>query len=140
MEFATVSAMTSRIVSLMSSWSLRGGAFLTSARNRLMTSPARLPALDDPIKGLPNLLRIRRLHIEPAQSGLCVGDHCGNRLVTSWAMSPRPVFFTSAPRMRRGTYEPGENKVNITVCVLGFVLPFCGDRLRGTPWTIGSGG
>src|SRR5260370_35368916 len=28
----------------------------------------------------------------------------------------------------------------ITVCVLRFVLPFCGDTLRGTPWTIGSGG
>ena len=40
-----VSAITSRIVSLMSSWSFRAGAFLTSARIRLMTSPARLPAL-----------------------------------------------------------------------------------------------
>src|SRR5260370_38681371 len=28
----------------------------------------------------------------------------------------------------------------ITVCVLRFVLPFCGDTLRGTPWAIGSGG
>ena len=39
------------------------------------------PLLDDPIKGLPNLLRIRWLDIEPAQSGLCVGDHRRDRLI-----------------------------------------------------------
>ena len=39
------------------------------------------PIADDPIKRLPNLLRIGWLHIEPAQSGLCVGDHRGDRLI-----------------------------------------------------------
>jgi hypothetical protein len=37
--------------------------------------------LDDPTKSLPNLLRIGRLHIEPAQSGLCVGDYRRDRLI-----------------------------------------------------------
>ena len=64
----------------MSSWSLRGGAFLTSARIRLIVAGSS-PRLDDPIKGLPNLLRFGWLHIEPAQSGLCVGDHRGDRLI-----------------------------------------------------------
>jgi hypothetical protein len=39
------------------------------------------PIADDPIKRLLNLLRVRWLHIEPAQSGLCVGDHRGDRLI-----------------------------------------------------------
>src|ERR1700730_12891028 len=32
-------------------------------------------------EGLPALLALRGLHGEPAQSGVAVGDHCGNRLV-----------------------------------------------------------
>jgi hypothetical protein len=62
---------------------------LVLARRRLpdeRTHPAddvagSSPVPDYPIKGLPNLLQLRWLHIEPAQSGLCVGDHRGDRLI-----------------------------------------------------------
>ncbi len=40
-----------------------------------------IAVLDDRIEGLPDLLEIRGLHGEPAQSGVGVGDHRGNRLV-----------------------------------------------------------
>ena len=39
------------------------------------------PGPDDPIESLSNLLRIGWLHIEPAQSGLRIGDHRGDRLI-----------------------------------------------------------
>ena len=45
-----------------------------------MTSPARLPSLHDPGERLPNLLQIRRLGVEPEQTGLGVEDRRGHRL------------------------------------------------------------
>jgi hypothetical protein len=37
--------------------------------------------LDDASKSISDLLQIGRLHIDPAQSGLCVGDRRGDRLI-----------------------------------------------------------
>ena len=64
-------------VQLISPWRglLDEGAY---AANDLAGSIA---VLDDGIEGLPDLLELRGLRGEPAQSGVAVGDHCGNRLV-----------------------------------------------------------
>jgi hypothetical protein len=68
--------MTSSIVSLMSSWSLRDGAFLTSADD--LASPTAVP--DDPAKGLPHLLQFGRLGAKPAPRCIGVGERRGDRL------------------------------------------------------------
>ena len=76
-----VSSMTSRIASLMSNRSCRGGAFLMRARIRPMTSLARLPSLTIRSSACRTSSRSRRLGAKPAQSGVGVGDRRGDRLV-----------------------------------------------------------
>jgi hypothetical protein len=65
---------------LMFSWSFLGGAFLTSARVRPITSLARLPSLMIRPRGPPHLLQIGRLGAKRARRSIGVGERRGDRL------------------------------------------------------------
>jgi hypothetical protein len=64
----------------MFSWSFLGGAFLTSARVRPITSLARLPSLMIRPRGPPHLLQIGRLGAKRARRSIGVGERRGDRL------------------------------------------------------------
>lgn len=91
--------MTSVIVSLMLSQSRRGGDFLTSARIRLMTSPARLASL---IMRSTDRRAVSRLGVSPASQRKQAFPLLTNPVsgwLTSWA-----IAAVSSPRVvRRAT-------------------------------------
>jgi hypothetical protein len=46
--------------------------------------------LDDSIESLPDLLQISRVAAKPPQSGMGIGDRCGDRLIGFFASIMRP--------------------------------------------------